>query len=223
MKFEGVTACSSRECAAIHELLKRQRRLPFPPPFIAIPLNGIYFIFELEQRSHGGCDRIVRVGSHTGPNNLARRLWEHITPYGRSRFRRDLGIAVLSHPQRLSFEPIPMDLWDQSALTRRQRATSAGQIGALDRFEIKLSDYIARNFRFSVIGTRDTTEALELEKACIATVSQCDRCRNEARPQLRPNNGFLWNSQHTGQKSPPISDRQLASLAQLVARQSRAD
>lgn len=202
-------------CAAIHELLKEQVRLPFPPPFIEIPLNGIYFIFEAEQQSHGGCDRIVRIGSHTGPNNLVRRLWEHIIPHGRSRFRWDLGIAVLREPNEWGFDTISKSLWDQTALTRRQHAISEGQIGGLDRFEIKLSDYIAKNFRFSVIGTTDTVEALELEKACISTVSQCDHCRSEARPRLRPKNGFLWNSQHTGHKHKPISDRQLALLAQL--------
>jgi hypothetical protein len=84
------------DCARLHELLHRQSRHKFPPPFIDLPLNGVYFIFERGQTAHDGKDRIVRIGSHRGWNNLVPRLWQHITPHGRSSFRWDVGEAILN-------------------------------------------------------------------------------------------------------------------------------
>ena len=50
---------------------------PFNPK--DIPLNGIYIMFEEGEFAHGG-KRIVRVGTHTGPNNLRNRIAEHYPP-----------------------------------------------------------------------------------------------------------------------------------------------
>jgi len=185
-------------CANLHALLSEKRkRFPFPPPFVQLPLNGVYFIFEKGQTSHGH-PRIVRIGSHTGRDRLTARLWEHTIPHGRSFFRYDLGKVIIEYPQAIGIEPISKEIWRGE---RSQLETLADR-QALDLFEVELSAFIEQRFEFSVIGTSDPTEALALERECIATVAQCDVCKKESETSvLKPPHGHVWNRQHAGGKS----------------------
>ena len=62
----------------LHQLFNAQKRFTFP--FEAnkneIPTNGIYIIFEKGEKFND-CDRIIRVGTHTGDNQLYSRLKQH--------------------------------------------------------------------------------------------------------------------------------------------------
>lgn len=66
----------SKECEAIHVLARSLERHDFPFSESQIPLNGIYILFEKGEDGHGG-DRIVRIGTHTGENQLRSRLKQH--------------------------------------------------------------------------------------------------------------------------------------------------
>ena len=195
-------------CADLHGQLQRQPRYQLPPPFTEFPLNGVYFIFETGEQSHNGFDRIVRVGSHRGRNNLLPRLRQHITPHGRSSFRYDVGRSAIENPKAVNIEPIDIETWDNSDTIPRNSAETDARVQQLDRFETQLSAYIAKQFQFSVIGTREEAEALQLEKACIATVAQCAHCKEVAKARLRPRNGFLWNTQHTATGTVQMTDQQ---------------
>jgi hypothetical protein len=105
-----------------------------------------------------------------------------------------------------------MDVWNECDSISRKTAIEDERVGTLDRFETQLSAYIANRFVFSVIGTRDQSEALELEKACIATVAQCPLCKEITTTELQPKKGFLWNAMHTGPRSPRLNDQQLSLL-----------
>jgi hypothetical protein len=48
--------------------------VPFDP--LTLPLNGIYLLFERGEIAHG-TNRVVRVGTHTGNNQLRSRLNQH--------------------------------------------------------------------------------------------------------------------------------------------------
>ena len=48
-------------------------------PLAKVPPNGVYVLFEMGEEGHGG-ERIVRIGTHTGQNNLAPRIREHLAP-----------------------------------------------------------------------------------------------------------------------------------------------
>jgi hypothetical protein len=88
---ELIEEVEGQNCSNLHALLAKHRMLfAFPPPFVQLPLNGVYFIFENGQSSHGH-PRIVRIGSHRGRDRLIARLWEHAMPHGRSVFRYELG------------------------------------------------------------------------------------------------------------------------------------
>ncbi len=63
-------------CDEIHHLFHRQKRYRFPFDIAEFPSNGIYILFEEGETGHGG-DRIVRVGTHTGENQLRSRIKQH--------------------------------------------------------------------------------------------------------------------------------------------------
>jgi hypothetical protein len=208
---------SFSQCADLHQLLRTQQRNGFPPPFAELPLNGIYFIFERGQQTHDGVQRIVRVGSHRGWNNLVPRLWQHITPHGRSSFRWDVGAAILAE-RRPGFEHIPEAVWAVCDTVARKPPHRDQWVGPLDRFETQLSAFIAEQFTFSAIGTDNPKEALELEKACIGIVAGCDHCRAAAMPTLSPRMGrHLWNTQHISYRGPLLTEKQWALLGRHSA------
>lgn len=206
------------QCADLHQLLHGTQCHRFPPPFSDLPLNGVYFIFERGQRAHDGVKRIVRIGSHRGWNNLAPRLWQHITPHGRSSFRWDVGAAILE-AQLPGFEHVPEDVWAHCDRVARKSPHEDQWVEPLDQFETQLSAFIAEQFTFSAIGTVNPTEALELEKACIGIVAGCDHCQAAAMPHLRPRKGrHLWNSQHVGRGESSLTEKQWALMGKVVGR-----
>jgi hypothetical protein len=85
-------------------------------------------------------------------------------------------------------------------------------VKALDRFETRLSAYIAETFTFSAVGTAHPSEALDLEMGCIGHVAACEHCQQVATPHLRPRKGVLWNSQHMGRGPLPLTEKQWAVL-----------
>lgn len=63
----------SHECCVIHKLTSELKRYSFPFESSEIPLNGIYILFQKDEIGHEQ-DRIVRIGTHTGHNQLRSRL-----------------------------------------------------------------------------------------------------------------------------------------------------
>jgi len=81
-------------CSAVHRLAHRLRRHHYPFKSEAIPSNGIYLLFEKGESGHDG-DRIVRIGTHTGRDQLPSRLNEHFLNENKDRsiFRKNIGRA----------------------------------------------------------------------------------------------------------------------------------
>lgn len=63
----------------IHRVFNNLERFsyPFEDRLNSIPDNGIYVMFEKGER-YNGLDRIIRIGTATGENNLKKRLFEHV-------------------------------------------------------------------------------------------------------------------------------------------------
>jgi len=70
----------------LHQLFNRQKRFSFPfqEKKKEIPSNGIYIIFEKGETFHG-MDRIIRIGTHTGDNQLFSRLNQHFLKENKNR------------------------------------------------------------------------------------------------------------------------------------------
>src|SRR5205085_2901797 len=115
-------SCCEREimtvCKALHKWANYQTVLRFPFDDSAIPLNGIYILFEQGEIAHGG-NRIVRVGTHTGPNQLRSRLRQHfpVENKDRSIFRKNIGRALLNRQH----DPF-LQFWELDRTSRLAKA-----------------------------------------------------------------------------------------------------
>jgi hypothetical protein len=150
-----------------------------------ISQNGVYICFEKSEKVHEG-DRIVRVGTHRGDNNLLPRLREHFVTENRNRsiFRKNIGRAFISK----NYGGINNDFYnywnlDLTLFKNRQNAKKvfAANITELENksieMEKKVSEYIRNNISFCVFEIEDRKDRLNLEKKIIATVNSCESCR----------------------------------------------
>ena len=110
-------AATSEICSRLHVLARRLVRQSFPFDRNAIPKNGIYLLFECGEIGHGG-DRIVRVGTHTGPGQLPSRLGQHFLAENKDRsiFRKNIGRALLNRDG----DPF-LQSWNIDLTTRQAR------------------------------------------------------------------------------------------------------
>lgn len=83
----------------LHGLFNNLKRYSFP--FVnyrsEIPKNGIYILFEKGERFYD-YDRIVRIGTHTGNDQLYSRLNQHFVKENKNRsiFRKNIGRCFLN-------------------------------------------------------------------------------------------------------------------------------
>src|SRR6476646_10177585 len=84
-------------CEELHQWANSLTVFTFPFDIRALPLNGLYFLFENGETAHG-TNRIVRVGTHTGKDQLPSRLKQHflVENKDRSIFRKNIGRALLN-------------------------------------------------------------------------------------------------------------------------------
>ena len=173
----------SKHCESLHKLFNNLPRFYFPFDKTKIPLNGIYILFENGETDHG-LDRIVRIGAHTGANQLRSRLTQHyiLENKDRSIFRKNIGRAILSKRN----DPY-LKIWQIDFTTRNKR----DEFGRLvnhsyqSQVESEVSKHIQDNFSFCVFEVNEKDKRLELESKLISTVSSCSQCR--------PSNNWLGN------------------------------
>ena len=167
----------ARGCAAIHDLLRDPRftRHRFPFNKTHIPKNGIYVLFEEGEYGHGG-DRIVRVGTHTGDNQLLSRLAQHFLKpkKDRSIFRKNIGRCLLNQAS----DPY-LKVWEIDFTTRAKREEFGHLRNEAYEAEIeeKVSANIRKAFSFVVFGVPGKDERLYWEERLIATVAGCLDCK----------------------------------------------
>ena len=164
----------SQLCQEIHQLFERQVRHQFPFDKQEIPRNGIYVLFEQGEVGHQG-ERIVRVGTHTGSNQLRSRLKQHFIKENKDRsiFRKNIGRAILQQTQ----DPF-LEQWELNLTTRaaKEKYKDVVDFDKQAQVEKKVTTYIQENFSFVVFEVTDKTQRLELESKIISTVSWCDEC-----------------------------------------------
>src|SRR3989339_1908436 len=106
----------SEECNTIHKWFNSMNRIHFPCNEDRIPLNGIYILFEKGEEAHD-TNRIVRVGTHTGNNQLRSRLRQHFINENKDRsiFRKNVGRALLNKEKDQFLEQWELDLTTRSS------------------------------------------------------------------------------------------------------------
>lgn len=164
----------SNECAAIHELTNELERHRFPFNESAIPANGIYVLFQIAELGHEQ-DRIVRIGTHTGSDQLRSRLKQHflIENKDRSIFRKNIGRALLNKRNDPFLKHWEVDLTTRKA---KDQYSSIIDFDYQKQIESKVSRYIKDNFSFVAFEVEDKTERLGIESKLISTISLCDEC-----------------------------------------------
>jgi len=164
----------SEECEAVHVLARTMKRFSFPFPELQIPQNGIYILFENGEQGHGG-DRIVRVGTHTGENQLRSRLKQHFLNENKDRsiFRKNIGRAILNQ----SKDPF-LEFWELDLTTTKAKEKYSNLIDFdyQKSIESRVSQYIQSNFSFCAFEANNKKERMEIESKLISTISWCQNC-----------------------------------------------
>ena len=156
----------------LHKLLNNLTRYsyPFEENLISIPSNGIYIKFEKGEKIEG-LDRIVRIGTHTGNNQLHSRLFQHFENENqrRSIFRKNIGRCFLIK-EKNSY----LKYWDLPLTSKADKNKNIQNINIdFERsIEQRVSTYIQNNFSFCVFQVDNKEDRLFWESKIIATIAQ---------------------------------------------------
>ena len=166
----------SKNCHTIHQWFNSMPKLVFPFDEKVIPLNGVYILFEKGELGHG-TNRIVRIGTHTGINQLISRLHQHFINEvkDRSIFRKNIGRCLLNKTNDNFIEQ-----WELDLTTRKAKEKYSNLVDFKKQAEIekKVSRYIQEHFSFTVFPIKDKASRIRLESRIISTVSWCDECKS---------------------------------------------
>ncbi len=161
-------------CFQFHKWINTLPRLRFPFDENKIPLNGIYILFEKGELAHN-TDRIVRIGTHTGINQLRSRLKQHflVENKDRSIFRKNIGRALLNKNHDDFIIQWELDLTTRVAKNKYSLKIDFNKQKAIEK---EVTKYIQNNFSFVVLPVQDKEERLSLESKIISTISLCKEC-----------------------------------------------
>lgn len=164
----------SQICHTLHQLFNSLTIFSFPFNARLLPKNGIYILFEDGEQAHG-TNRIVRVGTHTGVNQLPSRLEQHFLKENKDRsiFRKNIGRAILNRDHDPFLEQWELDL---TASEAKQQYLPALDLASLKQVERLVSEYIQGHLRFVALRVDDKQKRLDLESKIISTVSWCTEC-----------------------------------------------
>lgn len=165
----------SDACRLLHQAFSRLHSFRFPFDPMVLPRNGIYILLEDGEVAHE-TKRIVRVGTHTGENQLPSRLRQHfmLENKDRSIFRKNIGRALLHRDHDPFLAQWELDLTTSAAKTRHAHAIDTQKLRLVEQ---QVSRYIQDAFSFVVLSINNKQQRLSLESKLISTISRCQQCR----------------------------------------------
>jgi hypothetical protein len=183
-------------CARLHREFQQSPVFSFPFEDSAIPLNGIYVLYEAGETAHGG-NRVVRVGTHTGKNQLRSRLKQHFVNEHKDRsiFRKNIGRALLNRDNDPFLDQWEVDLTTSEAKRKHGPAIDRARQSAVEHM---VTEVIQKRFHFAVFRVDEKDKRLELEARMIATISRCEDCGPSQQwlglhsPKTKIRNSGLW-------------------------------
>jgi hypothetical protein len=187
----------SQICQQLHQLINLQPIHSFPFDNNEIPRNGIYILFEMGETGHG-TNRIVRIGTHTGRNQLRSRLKQHFIQENKDRsiFRKNIGRAILSRDHDPFLAQWELDLTTHEA---KQKYKNIVDFSKQKQVEQQVTQYIQNNFRFIVFRVDEKEKRLDWESKIISTISLCTECQPSSNwlgnysPIEKIQQSGLWN------------------------------
>lgn len=164
----------NNKCEILHRELRRLHRYSFPFNKKDIPANGVYILFQKGEMAHDG-DRIVRIGTHTGANQLPSRLQQHFVNPNKDRsiFRKNIGRCLLNMRKDPYLEKWEFDL---TSVENKRRYSHLIDKVYQDTIEDEISQYIQQEFSFVVIPIESKEQRILFEKRLISQVSLCNQC-----------------------------------------------
>jgi hypothetical protein len=205
-------------CSELHRIINTLPRYHFPLNDKHIPKNGVYILFENNEKGHGG-DRIVRIGTHTGDNQLRSRLKQHFIKENKDRsiFRKNIGRCLLNAAN----DPY-LEIWELDCTSSEGKARHVHLINPKyqKNIELRVSEYIQNQFSFSVLEVQGKEERLYLESRIVSTVSGCEECRPSSSwlglssPREKIKESGLWQVNELYKE--PLSSDDLNRLVGLI-------
>lgn len=229
----------SENCQWLHQQLEQLPFIKYPFQLEQLPLNGIYFFYELGEtvnHGQGTQPRIVRIGTHKD-GNFRSRIAEHYllvnetqkmnfnvdkpAPHERSIFRKNLGRALLNK----AHDPY-LEVWELDFTTpiKRDKNKHLRNIAKEQAIEREVTRLLREKFSFRFIlleGQEGRMGSSGLESNLIGTVAQCVQCQSSANwlgnysPKAEVTSSALWLAQHL--KSPEISQAQHNIIEQAIS------
>lgn len=169
----------------LHRFFNNIKRYSFPFNEFKyeIPKNGIYIIFEHGEKFQS-LDRIVRVGTHTGNNQLFSRLSQHFVKENKNRsiFRKNIGRCFLYRDGN----PY-MRIWelDTTSAANKKLYSTLLDPDFEKQIEKQISNYIQSNLSFCVFRINDKEQRLYWETKIASTLAQSK--------ELKPSPEWLGN------------------------------
>ena len=208
----------SKECCVIHEWFNEMKMHSFPFDEKEIPENGIYILFEKGEFAHS-TNRIVRIGTHTGNNQLRSRLFQHFLNENKDRsiFRKNIGRALLNKDKDTFLEQWEIDLTTKNA--KNLHSNSVDFIKQKET-EKRVTKYIQDNFSFVVFQIDSKDKRLEIESKIISTVSLCEECKSSENwlgntsPKEKIGKSGLWLVNELWKT--PLSNEDMIELKQML-------
>jgi hypothetical protein len=204
----------SKICKELHLWGNKLPIFSFPFDEKKIPQNGIYLLFEKGEVGHG-TNRIVRIGTHTGNNQLRSRLKQHFLTENKDRsiFRKNIGRCFLNKTHDPYLSKWELDLTSKDA---RDKHSSSIDKEKQKNLEKKISRYLQDNFSFVVIQIDNKKDRLELESKIISTISTCEECNPSKKwlgnysPKEKIRESGLWLVNELYKK--PLSEKDFLKL-----------
>ena len=207
----------SNTCNQLHNLFNSLPKHKFPFNINEIPLNGVYILFEKNELAHD-TNRIVRIGTHTGNNQLISRLNQHFVNENKDRsiFRKNIGRALLNKNN----DPF-LKFWELDLTTKNSRILNSSiDFNKQKQVEHEVTKYIQEKFSFVVFEVNNKEERLKLESKLISTISQCNECKPSlnwlglfsTKEKIRTRGLWLVNELN----KEPLSEKELLNISALL-------
>lgn len=203
----------------LHKIFNDLERFtyPFENRLNEIPNNGIYVKFEKGEK-HNQLDRIVRIGTDTGNNQLHSRLFQHFENENqrRSIFRKNIGRCFLNKENNPYLK-----YWELNITSKADKEKNLKYID-LDfenTIEQKISSYIQRNFSFCIFRVDNKEDRLFWETKIIATIAQSgirptSKWLGNNSPKSKIKQYGLWQIQ--GLMKPPLTLIEFEELKKII-------
>ena len=207
-------------CYELHKLFNNMQRYTIET-ISEIPFrNGIYIFFEKGEK-YGELDRIVRVGTDNGQNQLISRLKQHLVKENKDRsvFRKNIGRAILSKTDN----PL-ISYWNIDFTTKKNKELFYNEEKAEEckKIEKQISEFMNEKLSFVVFPIQTKEERLRFEKAIISSLYNCadftasENWLGNYVPETRGTRvkkARMWLSQ--GLHAKPLTDREFAQLSSI--------